>query len=79
MSISHEQIRTALSEGCAEQEFTEIRCPKCGGDVLFVVHPKGSGFFIRCAKDNTHLSMSGDNPNPPAWWSRYVDRKGWIR
>ena len=77
--MSHEQIRAALSTGCSEEEFSEMRCPKCGGGVLFVVHPNGRGYFIRCQTDNTHLAMSGENLTPPKWWERFIGNKGWIR
>ena len=78
MSMTHEQIRKMLSEGCSEEVFAKIRCPKCGGGVLFVVHPNERVFFIRCVADNTHLSMHGENLNPPEWWGHYLQKKGWY-
>jgi hypothetical protein len=78
MGMSFDQIRKALTEGCSEEDFLQIRCPKCGSEVLFVVHPNGKTFFVRCMADNAHLSMHDQNPTPPQWWNRFMQKAGWM-
>jgi ribosomal protein S27E len=77
MSASNEHILNALTAGCTEKEFVEMRCTKCGNGLRLFVHPKGKQFFVRCPTDNTHLAMHGEAHSPPEWWERYRG-PGWI-
>ena len=77
MEESHERIRNALIAGCSEEQFAEMRCPKCGDALVFSVHPKGHKFFVRCQFDSTHFAMHGETHNPPAWWESAIGT-GWC-
>jgi len=77
MELTHAQIKDALSKGCSESEFTEMRCPECGDELVFRAHPDGT-FFVRCRADSGHLSMHGENLNPPDWWRRFTSELGWY-
>ena len=77
MLITQENIRKALSEGCSHEEFLQMRCPKCHGDLQVTVHPKGRKFFVRCTKDSTHLAMQGESENPPEWFRERIGG-GWY-
>jgi hypothetical protein len=76
--VTHEAIRQALSTGCSEEELKAIRCPVCGGEVTFHVHPRRRMFFIRCVSSNGHMAMSGTNPASPDWWEKYVEHDAWM-
>lgn len=78
MEDQYEQIRRLLTDGCSETQFSELRCPVCGGGLAFVVHPNGRRYFVRCEASNAHLSMHGETPTPPAWWASHVRSGGWT-
>jgi hypothetical protein len=79
VKLSHEEIHRILSEGCPEERLSEILCPLCGGPLSFAVNPNGRTFFVRCKIDSGHLSMHGESPNPPSWWSTHVRHGSWTR
>jgi DNA-directed RNA polymerase subunit RPC12/RpoP len=76
--MTHEQIRQALATGCSEEELKEMRCPICGSEVLFYVHPNRRTCFIRCKQDSSHMAMHEENLSSPDWWAKYVVRGGWL-
>ena len=76
--MTHGEIRKALVTGCSEETLKAIRCPVCGGESIFVVHPRGKGFVIRCDADATHMHMSDANLSPPEWWRGYIRQGGWM-
>jgi len=75
--MTHKDIRQALTTSCSEEELKAIRCPVCGGEVSFHVHPRRKMFFIRCVSDNGHMAMSDTNPTSPEWWEKYVEHGAW--
>jgi hypothetical protein len=75
--MNHEEIRRALMSGCTEETLRSIRCPICGGDTTFLVHPRGKGFVIRCDADTSHMHMTAANLSPPDWWKKYIS-EGWM-
>ena len=77
MSMTHENILSALSKACMEEQFEGMVCPRCGSRLDLSVHPDMSKFFVRCMKDTTHLAMHGENHNSPAWWSKHIGG-GWY-
>ena len=77
-TMTHEEIRTAISKDCTEAQFKEMRCPKCGSGLILAVHPEMHEFSVRCESDTTHLMMHGQNDNAPMWWTDYVRSKGWY-
>jgi hypothetical protein len=78
MAFTHEQIKKLLSTGCSEEVFAEIPCPKCGGRITLTVHPNRRVYFVHCQAASTHLAMHGENPDPPEWWARHIDKFGWL-
>ena len=76
--MTHEEIRHALSTGCSEEEFKAMRCPVCGGEVLFYVQPKRRSCFIRCKLSNGHMAMHEENLSSPDWWEKYAKEGGWL-
>ena len=76
--MTHEEIKQAISTGCSEEELKAIRCPVCGGEVTFHVHPRRRMFFARCVADTTHMAMHGVNPASPDWWEGYVGHGAWL-
>jgi hypothetical protein len=76
--VTHEEIRQALMTGCSEEELKAFRCPVCGGQASFHVHPRGKGFVIRCVSDTAHMHMSDANLSPPDWWAKYVEHGTWL-
>jgi len=78
MEDLHEHVRSLLTGECSETQFSELHCPVCNGGLMFVVHPNGQRFFVRCEMSSTHLSMHGEYPNPPAWWGSHARTGGWT-
>jgi hypothetical protein len=76
--VTHKEIRQALLAGCSEDELKTMRCPVCGGEVTFHVHPRRRMFFIRCIADTTHMAMGGTNLSSPEWWEKYVEHGTWL-
>ncbi len=77
MADSHEQILNALCSGCTEVDYSKMRCPRCGENLIFRVRQGGGQFFVRCSADSTHLAMHGESANPPEWFQSYLGA-GWY-
>ncbi len=77
MEDSFDDIRNALTSGCSEEEFLEMRCPECGAELDLTVHPSGRKFFVRCQEDSTHLAMHDEATTAPEWWRKKVG-SGWY-
>ena len=75
MPESYKRIKDALAVGCSEEELAEMRCPICGSELDFEVHPEGRQFFMRCQSDSAHLAMTGETLNPPDWYENRMVMK----
>lgn len=72
MADSHEQILKCLCTCCTEEEFSRMRCPRCGQNLTLRVRPGRGQFFVRCSADSTHLAMHGETASPPEWFQKYL-------
>jgi hypothetical protein len=78
MQDPHSIIRTKLAQGCTEDEFLRMRCPKCNSKLELRVHPKLNGLHVYCPVSKVHLGMHVEADVGPAWWERYVQPLGWY-
>ena len=72
-----QEIRSLLTNGCSEEQFEQMRCPKCGQTITLTVHANKKKFFVRCSVDSTHMSFQGECESPEEWRSRLVGA-GWY-
>ena len=72
-----EQIRSLLVDGCTENQFEEMRCPKCGQALTLTVHENRKKFFVRCSNNSTHLAFQGESLKSHDWWAKLVG-SGWY-
>jgi hypothetical protein len=77
MDAKYDRIREVLQSQCSEEEFRQLRCPQCGGEVTLRLNHDGRRFFVRCIADNSHLAMHGKNETPPQWFER-MPHTGWY-
>ena len=67
-----EQLRNALLSGCSEEEFLAMRCPECGSEFTFHVHPDDPAFFLLCNRSGSHVAMTVEAPEYVDWWKKYI-------
>jgi len=67
MPLTHEDIRKALVEGCSRDEFRQMRCPRCQGELEITVHPRGRKFLVRSRGDATSVSAPIPRRRTPAF------------
>jgi hypothetical protein len=77
MEDEYADIKSKLASGCSEEEFSQMRCPKCGAALTLSVRPKANTFFVRCMVNSIHLAMTGEGSERPSWWDRYTGT-GWY-
>ena len=71
------EIRALLTGQCTEEQFQQMRCPKCSQTLTLTVHENKKNFFVRCSNDSTHLSFQGVCESPHEWRTRLVGA-GWY-
>ena len=71
------EIGDTIACGCSEEEFLEMRCPKCGRELELNVHHERRTFFVRCKESSLHMGLHGESNDSPDWWKKYMSG-GWY-